>query len=92
MFIFEGHLCCFQFLVIMNKATKSINVKFLYEPVCFFLTLFVYLFLASLDIHCRMGFSPVTVSGGYFLVAVCKLLMQCPLLLKSMSSRVLGLQ
>ena len=56
MFIFEGHLCCFQFLVIMNKATKSINVKCLCEPVCFFY--FICLFIS--------GFTGYSLQNGLF--------------------------
>ena len=36
--------------------------------------LFIYLFLAMLSLRCCMGFSLVMVSGGYFLVAVLRLL------------------
>ena len=42
--------------------------------------LFNYSFLAVLGLHCHTGFSPVTVSRGYSLVAVCGLLI-CGLLI-----------
>ena len=31
--------------------------------------MFIYLFLSLLGLHCCMGFSLVTVNGGYFLAA-----------------------
>ena len=36
--------------------------------------LFIYLFLATLGLHCCMGFSPVAVSQGYSLAVVPRLL------------------
>ena len=39
-----------------------------------FITLFTYLFLAVLSLHCWAGFSLVAMSGGYSLVAVHSLL------------------
>ena len=54
--------------------------------------MFIYLFLSLLGLHCCMGFSLVTVNGGYFLVAGHKPLIAVDFLLQSTGSRAHGLQ
>ena len=39
-----------------------------------FLKIFIYLFLTALGLRCYVSFPPVSVSRGYSLVAICRLL------------------
>ena len=41
---------------------------------CFLINLFIQLFLATLDLHCCMGFSLVAASRSNYLTAACRLL------------------
>ena len=54
--------------------------------------LFVYLFLAGLDLHCCSGFSPVARSRDDSLAVVCRLLTVVVSLVAKPGSRVHGLQ
>ena len=54
---------------------SSLRTSLLPLPGCLFiLFIYIYLFLAVLVLGCCMGFSLVEASRGYFLIAVCSLL------------------
>ena len=75
------------------EPVKLINFFFFFlvSACWFFLSLFIYLFLAALGLHCYVGFSLVAVSGGYSLVAVFRLLITVAFLAVGMGSRPRGL-
>ena len=79
---FPWHLKTFNHLKTLRNREIDEKSQFLLKqgqraPLTFFFfkkQLFNYSFLAVLGLHCRTGFSPVTVTRGYSLVAMCGLL------------------
>ena len=66
----------FLFYACMNGNNSTRQIKFMLEQhhKQFFVFFFFLNFLAVLGLHCCTGFSLAAASGGYSLVAVCRLL------------------
>ena len=67
-----GLLHCRQFFFFLTNWA----IREAWDSGTFKIILFIYLFLALLSLRCCIGFSLVSVSGGYSLVVVCGLLIE----------------
>ena len=77
------HKLCFVLFCFPCHAVKCAELPLTGDQTCvpcsestvLLLKKYIYLFMAALGLHCCVGLSLVAVSGDYFLVVVCRLVL-----------------